>query len=219
VLSHSAAAAHLGLVPHRGGKIEVSVIAPADPQADDLVVHRRKSLDSMLHRGIPVTSPEDTVIDMAPRLSRDGLEAMISQADVLGLTTPEQLWKAVEAKSHRPGVAIVRDTLDPHLFRLTRSKLERLFLPICERAGLPRPLTRQIVDGYEVDFYWPDIGLVIETDGGTFHRSPIQQTKDRKRDQAHARAGLYCLRFTHHQIAHEPHDVEETLAICAARAG
>jgi very-short-patch-repair endonuclease len=32
-------------------------------------------------------------------------------------------------------------------------------------AGLPLPLTKQMVNGFEVDFYWPDLGLVVETDG------------------------------------------------------
>ena len=33
------------------------------------------------------------------------------------------------------------------------------------RAGLAAPLTGRYVDGHRVDFYWPDLGLVVETDG------------------------------------------------------
>jgi hypothetical protein len=38
-------------------------------------------------------------------------------------------------------------------------------LAIARDAGLPAPLTGQVVNGFEVDFYWPDLGLVVETDG------------------------------------------------------
>ncbi len=62
-----------------------------------------------------------------------------------------------------------------------------------------------------MDFYWPDLGLVVETDGGAFHRTASQQTKDRVRDQTHFAAGLVPLRFTHDQIAHDAGYVEESL--------
>jgi hypothetical protein len=84
-------------------------------------------------------------------------------------------------------------------------------LPIAKRAGLPRPLTQKWVNGFRVDFYWPGLGLVVETDGGAFHRTASQQTKDRVRDQTHFAAGLVPLRFTHDQIAHDPGYVEESL--------
>jgi very-short-patch-repair endonuclease len=63
-----------------------------------------------------------------------------------------------------------------------------------------------------VDFYWPELGLVVETDGLRYHRSPAQQSKDRARDQSHAAAGLIPLRFTHAQVAFEPERVIETLS-------
>ena len=70
---------------------------------------------------------------------------------------------------------------------------------------------------YEVDFFWPDLGLVVETDGLRYHRTPAQQTRDRERDQAQTAAGLTPLRFTHEQVAFEPTRVEATLGRVAAR--
>jgi very-short-patch-repair endonuclease len=66
-----------------------------------------------------------------------------------------------------------------------------------------------------VDFYWPDLGLVVEADGLRYHRTPAQQTKDRIRDQAHLVAGLTPLRFTHAQVRFEPGYVKATLAAAA----
>ena len=62
-----------------------------------------------------------------------------------------------------------------------------------------------------MDFFWPELGLVVETDGLRYHRTPAQQARDRVRDQAHAAAGLTPLRFTHAQVAFEPEHVQATL--------
>ena len=170
------------------------------------------------HRhGIPVTTVVATLIDQATHLARGPLERSISEADKLELITPPALRRALEEQSPRPGVANLRHTLDRRTFRLTRSELERRFLPIARRAGLGMPETGARVNGFEVDFYWPELGLVVETDGLTYHRTPAQQTKDRVRDQAHTAAGLTPLRFTHEQIKYESRDVERTLAAVATR--
>jgi very-short-patch-repair endonuclease len=100
---------------------------------------------------------------------------------------------------------------------MTRSELERRFLPIARRVGLPPPLTKHHVNGYEVDFYWPELGLVVETDGLRYHRTPQQQARDLLRDQAHAAAEVERLRFTHDQIAHDPAHVERILAAVVRR--
>jgi very-short-patch-repair endonuclease len=119
--------------------------------------------------------------------------------------------------SRRPGVKRLSTMLDRRTFRMTRSELERAFLPIVRRVGLPVPVTKVYVNGFEVDFYWPELGLVVETDGLTYHRTPQEQARDRLRDQAHAAAGLQCLRFTHDQIAHDPGHVERIMFLVARR--
>ena len=83
-------------------------------------------------------------------------------------------------------------------------------------TGLPPPQTGELVNGFKVDFYWPNLGLVVETDGLRYHRTPAQQTRDRRRDQAHTLAGLTTLRFTHAQVCFEPGYVSDTLAGIAA---
>jgi very-short-patch-repair endonuclease len=72
-------------------------------------------------------------------------------------------------------------------------------------------LTQQYVNGFRVDFFWPDLGLVVETDSLRYHRTPAQQARDRLRDQIHMASGLTPLRFTHAQIWYEPTHVEQTL--------
>jgi very-short-patch-repair endonuclease len=70
---------------------------------------------------------------------------------------------------------------------------------------------------FPVDFFWPDLGLVVETDGLRYHRTPAQQARDRVRDQALSAAGLTPLRFTRAQVRFDPGHVEATLATVAER--
>jgi len=65
--------------------------------------------------------------------------------------------------------------------------------------------------GYEVDFHFPDHGLIVETDGLRYHRTPAQQARMVKRDQTHTSHGFRVLRFTHWQIAYAPNEVAEVL--------
>ncbi len=115
------------------------------------------------------------------------------------------------------GVPALRAVLDRHTFRLTDSELERRFLRLVRQAGLPEPLTQQWVNGYRVDFYWPQLGLIVETDGLRYHRTATQQSKDRVRDQVHVAAGLTVLRFTHAQVMFEPDAVLSTFRAVADR--
>jgi very-short-patch-repair endonuclease len=167
--------------------------------------------------GIAVTSLVCTFIDLAARLDGEGMEAAISEADIRGRIDPERLRRALDKEAPRAGLSELLRILDRRTFRVTRSKLERLFVAICRRAGLPAPLTRVRVNGYEVDFYWPELGLVVETDGLTYHRTPAQQARDRERDQAHTATGLTPLRFTHFQIVHESQRVESVLTAVIER--
>src|SRR5918996_864476 len=155
--------------------------------------------------------------DIAARLSRGRLEAAVNEADRRDLTHPDELRSAIGALDGRSGVAALREMLDRRTFTLTDSELERRFLRIVRAAGLPLPQTQSNVNGFRVDFYWPDLGLVVETDGLRYHRTAAQQARDRLRDQAHARAGLTPLRFTHAQVRFEPGQVEATLAAVARR--
>jgi very-short-patch-repair endonuclease len=190
------------------------------------MVHRRSRLragDVSVHRGIPVTSLAMTVLDHGARLGRGELVRMINDADKLGLVKVPALRVFLASHPRQEGVARLKELMDRHTFRATDTKLEDWFLPIVDGAGLPVPLTQQKVNGFRVDFYWPRLGLVVETDGLTYHRTPAEQAADRVRDQAHTAAGLIPLRFTHDQVKYEAPYVRQVLVetvrrLTAARA-
>jgi very-short-patch-repair endonuclease len=218
LLSHSSAAA-LWKIGKEGGRIAVSVPVPRTVRRPGIRVHRRSRIeaaDRMARDGIPVTSPVRTLLDLAVLLEPTHLEAALNEADKLDLVDAGSLKQRLERHSGEPGVGALRNALGAD-FVLTDSDLERKFLPIARRAGLPKPRTQVQVNGYRVDFFWPELGLVVETDGLRYHRTAAQQARDRVRDQAHAEAGMTSIRFTYRQVTREPDRVERTLRTIAAR--
>jgi very-short-patch-repair endonuclease len=214
-LSHSSAAAFYGIRPE-SARIEITVPAGRAVSRPGITVHRRKAVEVVRVRNIPVTSPAQTLVDISSALTDRQLEAVINEADKRDLIDPETLRAALDG---RPGAARLRKVLDRRTFVLTDSELERRFLRLVSAAGLSRPRTQTRLHGFRVDFSWPDLRLVVENDGLTYHRTPAQQAADRVRDQVHTAAGLTPLRFTHAQVAFDQAHVIATLAAVAARLG
>ncbi len=93
----------------------------------------------------------------------------------------------------------------------TRSHLERRFLALCAKHGLPAPGVNLIVEGLEVDAVWPDRRLVVELDGHAYHRTRAAFERDRERDAALQVAGYRVVRFTHRHLNHDPAKAIRTL--------
>src|SRR5258708_6489729 len=65
--------------------------------------------------------------------------------------------RRAEPAARRPwtGIEKPRRTPDLRTSTMSDSEPERRFRPIARRAGLPKPLTQQWVNGFRVDFFWP----------------------------------------------------------------
>lgn len=198
--------------------IEVVIPHGALRRHPGIHVHRRTDLRAAHRRevaGIPVTDPVSTLVDLASCISQGPLERAINEADRLDLVDPEALRAELMQLPPRPGMAVLRRLLGGGA--LTDTGLERRFSAIARRAGLPKPETQVWLNGYRVDFYWPSLRLIVETDGWRYHRTPGAQTTDYRRDQAHTTSGLTTLRFAEEQIRKEPHEVWKTLVATANR--
>jgi very-short-patch-repair endonuclease len=220
VLSHLSAASLWRVLGEQNRVIHVSITGAGVRCLGDIATHRRCDLETDATRcaGIPVTTPIRTLLDIATGLSARQLEAAVNEADKLDLVDPDRLRAALDERKGQHGVRPLRTLLDRRTFVLTDSELERRFLPIARRAGLGLPQTQVRVNGFKVDFFWPELGLVVETDGLRYHRTPAQQARDRVRDQAHAAAGLAHVRFTHWQVRYDPTTVQDTLEAVARHA-
>lgn len=223
VLSHTSAAESWGILETKTGHegegdrpalVHVSVPENRLVRFAGIRGHRRRDLeasDIAERERVPVTAPARTLIDLASLLEPGPLEAAVNQADKLRLIDPEALRREVSDHSGMRGVKSLRRILDRGTFTLTDSELERRFLRLVRRARLPEPNTQQRVKGFRVDFYWPQLGLIVETDGLRYHRTPEQQGRDRARDHTLIAAGFTVLRFTHAQVTFDQGGVVKTL--------
>jgi hypothetical protein len=219
VLSHRSAPALLGIGSEQSGLIDVSVRRRCELRRPGLRVRGRPRLSPKnlgLSEGIPVTSPAQTLIDLTTELDIVAVERAVNNADKRDLIDPEALRLALDDYTGMPGVRPLRTLLDRLTFRLSDSDLEIFFRPIAAAAGLPSPLSKQTVNRFEVDFFWPDLGLIVETDGLRYHRTPAAQKRDALRDRTHVIAGMTPLRFTHYEVRYEPHKVRLDLRRAAA---
>jgi very-short-patch-repair endonuclease len=214
VLSHRSAAALWGIGAEDGHEIDVSVCRRTRLRRPGIRVRSRSVLsesDVARRNAVPVTGVVQTLIDIAGELSPVAVERAVNEADKLDLVDPETLRTALRDHEGETGVRPLRTILDARTFRLSDSNLEILFRPIAAEAGLPSPLTKQMVNGFEVDFFFPDLKLVVETDGLRYHRTPSAQARDARRDRTHTLAGMTPLRFTHYEIKYEAPGVTRAL--------
>jgi very-short-patch-repair endonuclease len=203
---HTAAAiAEIGSwsrVPH------VTVARGTGGPRRDIRVHTSNTLlqrDVVVFESIPCTSVARTILDLADHLSVRRLERVVDQAEVLRLFDMRAMDDVLARAVGRRGMSKVRAVLaieDEPAF--TKSDMEEMFLAMCAEHGLPRPLNNHRVEGEQVDFHWPDRGVVVETDSKTWHGTTRRREKDIARDRKLQLAGWRVLRFSWRAIEREP---------------
>jgi Protein of unknown function (DUF559)/Transcriptional regulator, AbiEi antitoxin len=217
VLSHAAAGALWQIRASDAELVDVTVAGSGRPRHAGLRIHRARTLrpdEVAIRRGIPVTSPARTILDLAPMLSERALERLLDRAELERVTDVRALDAIVRAKSGHRGCGPLRRVLAEHTpgTTVTRSPLEERMLALCRAHGLPRPLVNHDVAGKEVDFVFAEARLLVEADSWRYHRSREAFERDRERDALFARAGYRVLRFTDRQMKREPATVAATIA-------
>jgi very-short-patch-repair endonuclease len=187
-LSHGSAAAIWGF-GKRDDEVHVRVTRDVRSRPG-LRVHRTASLNAVVHNGLPLTTPAQTLTDLRRTLTSHELERAEEQAHILGLVIPDE---------------------DDRFPEFTRSEGERRLKALCRAAGLPLPRMNARVAGWEVDAFWPAHRLVVEVDGYRFHRTQRRFESDRRKDAALTLAGYRVIRITWRQLRYEPLSVSAQL--------
>src|SRR6185312_4366798 len=107
VLSHASAAGLFAIGPEPSDRSEITTIVSTGRRVPGVSLHRRRSLrcDSAgYYEGIPVTSPVQTLIDLATRYGQGQMERAINEADKLGLVRTDDLRQALDDHVGEPGV-------------------------------------------------------------------------------------------------------------------
>ena len=217
-LGYRSAAALWNLRRTDGDATDVVVATPGGRRRDGIAIHRHPGITAAeltTHRGIPVTTPARTILDLAAFASDRRLKYALDQAELQELTDYPALDALARAHPGHRGSTRLRRLLQTYEAGTarTRSGLEIAFLELCQRHGLPRPLVNHaLLPAHTVDFLFADQRVAVETDSWRWHRGRAAFERDRDRDAALAAIGYRTLRFTDRQIEHAPDTVARALA-------
>jgi hypothetical protein len=122
-------------------------------------VHRSRILrprDVRARDGVPVTSPERTLLDRAASLSARELERDLEHGLRRTAMTLRDVRRLLDRAGAHHGRGALTQLLDARTTAtFTRSEAEERFLALVRDAGLPDPLVNVRRQGYELDFLWP----------------------------------------------------------------
>ena len=220
MLSHKTAAWWLELIERPSPLIHVST--PRHRSAPrGIMIHGRRTLARVDHKGIPVTTPEQTVFDLAATCADEPVlvRVALAELDFWGAYDPHALLAL--CRQGLPGSARLRHAIahfDPR-FAMTRSRFERNWLVYCERTGTPKPdAVNVFVHGIRSDNVYYDAKLIIELDGVGNHHSPPQIRRDRRNDRTLRGHGWLVIRYAWPDVEQDPRGVHaDVVAALAAR--
>ncbi|HSI80751.1 MAG TPA: DUF559 domain-containing protein [Solirubrobacterales bacterium] len=189
---------------------EVSVPGDSTRVHPGIKVHRTRRLDRrdvVRWRGIPITTPARTLLDLAAELPSHTLRRAIRRAQGLGAVSVPQLLEVLERLGPRPGSARLRSVIATGPAP-TRSVLEDVVLDLILSGGLAHPDVNMplAIAGRRIipDFRWPERRLIVEADGVTWHDGEIAREDDAERQALLEAAGERVLRVTWKQAVGSP---------------
>lgn len=222
MLSHRSAAA-LWQIMRPDSIHPIEVVTPGDGgrKHDSIVAHRSQlhADDVIVCDGLRVTTPARTLVDLASELTPRPMRVAVERSQDARRVQPDEVRAVIARAPRRNGSRALADLLDllhpdeDH----GRSHLERLFLRLVRKAGLPRPAVNHAIAGHRRDFVWSDARLVVETDGYRWHSSKQAMRRDRRRDRELMALGWRPARFTYEEIVFQPIEVVRELRVLLDR--
>jgi predicted transcriptional regulator of viral defense system len=174
VLSHRSAAKLWELLAYEG-EVEVTVVGRGIRQRPGMRVHVVRSLDRRdvtKRRGIPITTPPRTVLDLAETASEREVDRAFEEGRISRRVSRRQLEQLLARSPGRHGAAVIGGLLESENEpRRTKSELEQMMLAIVDSANLPHPEVNAMVGPHEVDLVWRREKVAVEVDSWRFHRT------------------------------------------------
>jgi hypothetical protein len=203
--------------------IEVTVPTTAGHvKRDGIVVHRQRLPPEhvTIHRGIPVTTPIRTLLDYAAVAPLNALSRAFEQAQVHLHIPPAPIAAEVIARPRARGNGRLRKVLEGAVdAKDVRSVLEIRFLRMCAAYGIPRPQVNVRMGEWTPDFYWPDWGLIVETDSVAFHSTAWERQRDAEKDVAMRALGFNVLRLMWADVVGRPAESTRRIHECRLDGG
>lgn len=200
VLSHRSAAALWGLLAWDGYP-ELTTTLRSQNRLAGLIVHRvRSPPQATTHRGFRITTVEQTILDLATVLPARPLARALGEAEYQRLLDRDRLRALARG---RRGAAAIRVALGDGP-AATHSSLEDSFLDLLRRAELPSPQVNARLGGRQVDFFWPEQRVIVETDGWAAHGRRAAFDADRQRDLDFESRGYRTARVSERNLRQRP---------------
>jgi len=165
-----------------------------------------------VHRGVPVTTVERTLVDLTDTLIAEELTNVIHEAAFRRRFSIRAARDAMVRANGRHKLSRLDEAIELWLAGSAGLKggLERAFLRLVVDAGLTKPIPNIHVASVEVDAYWPDARLAVEIDGPGHARPPALHA-DRSRDRLLTETGVTVLRFTEFELERRSDEVVAAL--------
>lgn len=179
---HTAAELWGGIVPARSRLTATVPFRSSARQPSIETTRSRRMPEGHRRRGLPVTSPERTFLDIAASLDLVDLVVLGDSLVRRNVTTPAKLIAAARdftgprTAVARRAAALVRGGVD--------SPMETRLRLLIVLAGLPEPTVNHIVRGergewtYRFDLSYPELKIAIEYDGRQHAESTEQWVRD-----------------------------------------
>jgi very-short-patch-repair endonuclease len=207
----------LGLVEGRPEHLEV--VVRRGTRSGDL---RAASVRRVAHldirdvrtvKGLRVTCPARTLVDLAGALTDRALARAVDTALLSGLTTIRVIRRYVHDRrlQRRPGIRRLVKLLDDREFGVPESELERRMLELIGQYRLPSPERQRAAGPHRVDFAYLEAAVLVEVDGRATHGTAEAFDQDPVRQNDLVLEGWTVLRFTWTHITADPDYVAETI--------
>ncbi len=223
-LSHWSAAALLGLWTPAPREIELVVDNWTGATNPGVRVHRTRILerrDVWIRKGLPVTSPARTLLDIAVSATDRQLEIAFDRGIVERTLRPSHVRDVLDRAGGHRGRARLASLLEREsgASTMTSSETEERMLALIRQAGLPAPKVNFPFGPYKLDFYWPDARFALEVDGYRFHSSRYRFERDRRKDNDLRRAGIEVMRIVAREIKERSYALIADVTRSLARRG
>jgi hypothetical protein len=216
-LSYRSTGALYNLQIRQGRRIEVSVPSKQRSRRD---IERHYAplhdSDKTIRFGIPTTTMQRMVFDLATVMDREELQPILEQVEHRRMDF-NPVREMIARHPRRKGVRLLKE-LAPRIRPVDpKSWLETDLLPFLISLGAPPPRRNWFVETSkgleEVDFYWPELELIIEADGYEFHGGASNLTKDHQKDRRLRKAGFRVERVSYDELHYDTAALAEFLAL------
>jgi len=179
--------------------------------------------DVIVRRGVPVTSVERTVVDLARVLPFRSGVVVADSALFSDQTSAAKLRTVIDACERWPGVDRARQVVD-FAHPLAESPFESISRVAFRDGGLPAPQLQVWIMGHghalgRVDFLWEEHRTIAEADGAAKYADPGVARKQLRRDAELREAGFEVVHFTWRDLTTTPDQVIGSIRAAFGRGG